>query len=160
MVGISRYGAYVPFFRLDRSLITRAWGTRQTKGEIAVANYDEDSLTMAIDAAMDCLGEPAASVDGVYFASTSSPYGEKQVSSIIATACDLPRRVFSADFAGSTRAGVSATLAALRAVQAGAARDVLVTAADVRLAQPEAELEGVLGDAAAALTVSDHDVIA
>lgn len=160
MVGISRYGVYLPYFRLERSSITKAWGTRQANGEIAVANYDEDALTMAVDAAMDCLGEPAAPVDGVYFASTSSPYGEKQVSGIIATACDLPRQVFSADFAGSARAGVGATLAALRAVQAGAAHDVLVTAADVRLAQPETELEGVLGDAAAALTVSDHDVLA
>lgn len=160
MVGISRYGAYVPYFRLDRSLIAKAWGTRQAKGEIAVANYDEDALTMAIDAAMDCLGDPPAGVDGAYFASTSSPYGEKQASGVLATVCDLPRQIFTADFAGSPRAGVSATLAALHAVRAGAARSVLVTAADVRLAQPETELEGTLGDGAAALVVSDHDVVA
>jgi 3-hydroxy-3-methylglutaryl CoA synthase len=160
MVGISRYGAYVPYFRLGRSQIARAWGTRQAKGEIAVANYDEDALTMAIDAAMDCLGDPPARVDGVYFASTSSPYGEKQVAAIISTVCDLPRQIFTADFAGSARAGISATLAALHAVRAGAAHSVLVTAADVRLAPPETELEGLLGDAAAALTVSDHDIIA
>src|SRR6185369_10550783 len=62
MVGIARYGAYVPVTRLDRRLIEAAWGTRQPKGEIAVANYDEDALTLAIDAAMSCLGDspPAA----------------------------------------------------------------------------------------------------
>jgi 3-hydroxy-3-methylglutaryl CoA synthase len=79
---------------------------------------------------------------------------------VVATACDLPRALFSADFGGSVRSGVSALLAALRAVQAGAAHAVLVAAADVRLAQPESELEGVFGDGAAALTVADRDVIA
>jgi 3-hydroxy-3-methylglutaryl CoA synthase len=160
MIGISRYGSYIPLYRLDRARIAQAWGGKQPKGEIAVANYDEDALTLAIDAAMGCLGEPSAPCGGVYFASTSSPYGEKQAASIVATACDLPREIFSADFSGSARAGVSALLAALRAVQAGGAADVLVTAADVRLAQPETELEGVLGDGAGAFLVSDHDVIA
>jgi 3-hydroxy-3-methylglutaryl CoA synthase len=160
MVGISRYGSYVPLFRLDRARIAQAWGARQPKGEIAVANYDEDALTLAIDAAMACLGEPPVRCGGVYFASTTSPYGEKQAASVVATACDLPREIFSADFSGSARAGVSALLAAVRAVQAGGAADVLVTASDVRLAQPETELEGVLGDGAGAFLVSDHDVIA
>ena len=160
MVGVTRYGSYIPRFRLDRRLITQAWGTRQPKGEIAIANYDEDALTMAVEATMQCLGDRLEAVNGVYFASTSSPYGEKQVASMLATVCDLPREVFSADFAGSVRAGVSATLAGLRAVQSGAISEVLVAAADVRLAQPETELEGVIGDAAAAVSIGTQDVIA
>ena len=160
MVGITRYGSYLPLFRLDRQLIAKAWGGRQPKGEVAVANYDEDALTLAIEAAMGCLGDPSAPVDGAYFASTSSPYAEKQMASVLATACDLPREIFTADFTGSARAGVSALLAALRAVQAGAADQVLVAAADVRLVDPESELEGVLGDGAAALAVGKDAVIA
>ncbi|MEO8603031.1 MAG: 3-oxoacyl-[acyl-carrier-protein] synthase III C-terminal domain-containing protein [bacterium] len=160
MVGITRYASYIPVHRLERRLIEQAWGTRQAKGEVAVANYDEDALTLAAEAAMGCLGDPSVAVDGVYFASVSAPYGEKQLASVLATVCDLPRALFTADFAGSTRAGVSATLAALRAVQAGAAHTVLVAAADVRVAAPESELEGVLGDAAAALAIGDRDVIA
>jgi 3-hydroxy-3-methylglutaryl CoA synthase len=160
MVGIARYGSYIPVSRLERRLIEQAWGTRQPKGEIAVANYDEDALTLAIDAAMACLGDPPAPVGGAYVATASPPYAEKQLASVLATACDLPRAIFTADFAGSVRAGVSATLAAVRAVQAGAAPAVLVSAADVRLPAPESELEGVLGDGAAALTIADRDVIA
>jgi 3-hydroxy-3-methylglutaryl CoA synthase len=159
MVGITRYGSYVPVHRLERRLIEQAWGTRQAKGEIAVANYDEDALTMAIDAAMACLGEPPVAVDGAFFASTSAPYAEKQMASVLATACDLPRAISTADFAGSARSGVSALLAALRAVQADA-RQVLVAAAEVRVAAPESELEGVLGDAAAACTVGRDGIIA
>src|SRR5262250_1188384 len=160
MVGIARYGSYIPAFRLDRRLIEQSWGARQPKGEVAVANYDEDALTLAIEAAMSCLGDPPAPVGGAFVATTSPPYAEKQLASVLATACDLPRAIFTADFGGSVRAGVSATLAAVRAVQAGAASAVLVAAADVRLAAPESELEGVLGDGAAALTIADTDVIA
>jgi 3-hydroxy-3-methylglutaryl CoA synthase len=146
--------------RLDRSAIASAWNTRQPKGAVAVANYDEDALTLAIEAAMGCLGDQASSIGGVHFASASAPYLEKQCAALVATACDLPRDIFSADFAGSTRCGVSALLAGLRAAQAGAAERVLVTAADVRLAAPESEMEGVLGDGAAAVVVGDGDVIA
>jgi 3-hydroxy-3-methylglutaryl CoA synthase len=124
-----------------------------------VANYDEDALTLAIEAAMGCLGDRRA-VGGVHFASTSAPYLEKQCASVVATACDLPREIFTADYSGSTRCGVSALLSALRAVQAGAAESVLVTAADVRVAAVESELEGALGDGAVAFTVGAGDVIA
>ena len=55
MPGIRSYGAYVPLFRLSRAEIARAWEARPAPGERAVASYDEDSLTMAVAAARDCL---------------------------------------------------------------------------------------------------------
>jgi hydroxymethylglutaryl-CoA synthase len=161
MIGISAYSVYIQRFRLERSLIARAWGTSQAEGAVAVAGYDEDALTMAIEAALGCCTDEAMpGIDGLYFASTSAPYREKQVASVVATACDLPRRVQTADFTGSVRAGVSALLAATNAVRGGALKDVLVTAADTRIAAPESELEGLLGDAAAAVCVGDDHVIA
>jgi len=161
MIGITAYGAYVPRHRLDRSLIAKAWGTSQPAGEIAVANYDEDALTLACEAALSCLPDGAPpSTDGLYFASTSAPYREKQVASLIATACDFSRRSQTADFTGSVRAGMSALLAAVQGVRAGAREDVVVTAADTRLAAPESELEGLLGDAAAAVRVGREGVLA
>jgi 3-hydroxy-3-methylglutaryl CoA synthase len=109
---------------------------------------------MAVEAAQRCLEQvDALAVDGLFFASTSSPYREKQVASVVATACDLPREIVTADFAGSVRAGLSALSAALRAVQSGQARRVLVVVADCRPAEPESDLEGVLGDAAVAVVV-------
>lgn len=47
MAGVTSYGAYIPLYRLNRAEIARAWGVAETPGEKAVANYDEDSLTMA-----------------------------------------------------------------------------------------------------------------
>jgi hydroxymethylglutaryl-CoA synthase len=154
MVGISSIGVYVPRSRLDRALIAKAWGRKQIPGEKAVAHYDEDALTMAVAAAQRCLEDfEASTIDGLFFASTSSPYREKQVASVVATACDLPREILTADFTGSVRAGLSALSAAIRAVASGAARRVLVAVADCRPTAPEGDLEGLLGDGAAAVVV-------
>src|SRR6185295_3336905 len=103
----------------------------------------------------------SSDLDALYFASTSSPYAEKQVASMIATAADLPRTIAVADFAGSVRAGATALRAALDGVRAGSFRMAVVAAADVRLAEPESELEPLLGDGAAAVVVgTGDDVIA
>ncbi|MBM4247367.1 MAG: hydroxymethylglutaryl-CoA synthase family protein [Deltaproteobacteria bacterium] len=154
MVGISSIGVYIPRSRLDRSLIAKAWGGKQPPGDKAVAHHDEDALTLGVAAAHRCLEDfDALEIDGLFFASTSSPYREKQVASVVATACDLPRQILTADFGGSVRAGVSALSAAIRAVQSGQARRVLVVAADCRPADPESDVEGALGDGAVAVVV-------
>jgi hydroxymethylglutaryl-CoA synthase len=147
MVGLTRIAVYVPRRRLERALVGKAWGTRAGAGTRAVAGIDEDALTMATDAVLACLGDgDAAGWDALYFASTTSPYGEKQVASVVATAADLPRSLAVADFGGSVRAGLAALRAALDGVGAGSLRAALVAAADARLAAPESELEPLLGE--------------
>ena len=54
MVGIISYGAYIPVYRLSRDMIAKAWGGGGA-GEKAVANWDGDSITMAVEACLDCL---------------------------------------------------------------------------------------------------------
>src|SRR5213076_737558 len=161
MVGITRIGTYFPRRRLDRALIAKAWGTRVPAGTRTVAGLDEDALTMATDALLACLGDadPAA-FDALYFASTSSPYLEKQVASMIATAADLRRDIVVADLAGSVRAGLAALRAALDGVRAASLRTALVAAADARLGEPESELEPLLGDGAASVAVGSEGVVA
>jgi len=114
MAGIIAYGGYVPFFRINRSEIARAWGSAPSPGEKAVANYDEDSLTMATAAAFDCIKNfDAASVGGLYFASTTAPYKEKQSAATIATVLGLAPEAVTMDFSGSLRAGTNALRAAM-----------------------------------------------
>jgi 3-hydroxy-3-methylglutaryl CoA synthase len=159
--GIVSYGAYVPIYRLSREEIARVWGGGFRRGEKAVANCDEDSITMAIEAATDCLkGVESDTVDGLYFASTTPPYREKQSASIVAAALDLRRDVSTADFCNSLGAGASALKAALDAVNAGSARRLLVVASDCRLPPPNSAFEAILGDGAAALLVGKDNVIA
>ena len=92
MVGISSYGVYVPFHRLERAEIAQFWGGFKVPGEKAVANFDEDAVTMAVESCRDCLkGFSAARVDGLYFASTTFPYAEKQSAALVAAVLDLQK---------------------------------------------------------------------
>jgi 3-hydroxy-3-methylglutaryl CoA synthase len=161
MVGITSYGAYIPYSRLNRAEIAKAWGGAPQPGEKAVANYDEDSITMAVAASMDCTtGVDPKGIGGLYFASTTSPYKEKQAAALIATAIDLGREAFTVDFGNSLRGGTSAMRAALDAVRAGSSRTVLVCAADTRLGYPGGENEIAFGDGAAAFLMGDTKVAA
>jgi hydroxymethylglutaryl-CoA synthase len=159
MVGIVSYGAYIPIYRLSRESIGAMWVKPLGKGEKAVANADEDSLTMAVEAVLDCLnGMDGKQVDGLYFATTSPPYLEKQSASIIRAAADLREDIFSADIAHSLRGATSAMKAAIDAVQAGSAKRVMVVASDCRIPAPNSEFEPILGDGAAALLIGDSDI--
>jgi hydroxymethylglutaryl-CoA synthase len=151
MSGILGAAAYVPRYRLPREVIAREWGGMPGPGERAVANDDEDSLTMAINAALGLPAE-AGRPEAVVFATTTPPYAEKQGAATIAAVLDLPPTTRTLDVGSTLRAGTSAVLAALDAVAAGGAQRVLVTAADCRLGESESP-EQSFGDAGAALLV-------
>ncbi len=159
--GIESYGAYIPIYRMGLDVLAQVWGGWARRGEKAVANWDEDSLTMSVEAGVDCLrGFDRKSVDGLYVASTTMPYREKQAASIIAKALDLRRDVITADFSNSLRGGTAALRAALDAVNAGSAGRFLVIAADCRVPHPNSSFEEQFGDGAAALLVGSSNVIA
>ena len=160
MAGITGFGAYVPIYRLSQDVLAKTWGNAPGQGEKAVANYDEDSITMAVEAITDCLkGEERQQIDGLYFASTNPPYREKQSASIVAAAANLRRQIFTADFTDSLRSGTDALRAGLDAVKAGSAKKVVVVASDCRLPAPDSEFEPLFGDGAAALLLGDSDVL-
>lgn len=158
--GIVAYGSYIPATRLPLSLIH---GGRAKEGdpEKAVAGFDEDAITMAVAAAANCLaGIDRTTVDGLYFATTTSPFREKQAAAFAAKALDLPGSVATMDFTGTLRAGAGALLAAAYAVQADSTKRILVIAADSRLAAPRSPIEMNMGDAAAAFLVGSDSVVA
>jgi len=158
MVGIMSYGAYIPIYRLSREEIEKVWGGGSRKGERVVANCDEDSITMAVEAVINCLsGIDRESIDGLYFASTTSPYRVKRAATIIAAAADLRPDIFTADFTNSFGAGASALRAALDAVSACSAKRVVVVASDCQLAPPNSAFEPLYGDGAAALLISNAE---
>lgn len=161
MLGITSYGAHIPYYRLSRAEIAKAWGGAAPPGEKAVANYDEDSITMSVAVAMDCTtGTDPQSIDGLYFASTTSPYKEKQAATTVATAVDLRREILTADFGNSLRCGTSAVRAAVDAINGGSAKNILVCAADTRVGFPNGESEMSFGDGAAALLIGNTKVAA
>ena len=157
MSGIISYGAYVPLWRLSRDAIGAAWGRASLGGERSVANNDEDTVTMSVEAVLDCLaGTDRDSIDGLYFASTTAPFREKQCATLVAAAADLKPDIITADFGNSLRAGTAAFRAALDAVNSGSAQNVIVVAADCRLGYPRSDYEQNFGDAAVALLISKN----
>ena len=80
MIGITSYGGYIPRLRLNRMSVFQNMGwfapaiIMVAQGERSFCNWDEDSVTMAVAAAKDCLaGAKKESVDGLYLCSTT-PY--------------------------------------------------------------------------------------
>lgn len=171
MTGITAYGAYIPRRRLQRKAIAQAnaWFAPNmvgsARGERAMGNWDEDALTMAVEAGRDCLPaqEPVkdrAFVDAIYFASTSMPYSDRQNAGVVAAGLQLGEAISSADVTSSQRAGLSAVIAALDAVASGRAKSPLVVAGEKRKARAASSQEMQYGDAAAAFTFGKENVIA
>src|SRR5262249_39144560 len=135
-VGITGIGAHVPRYRLSAAMLGAVWGGSGS-GTRAVANHDEDSLTMAAEAGLATLGDGSgAMLDLVCFASTMAPYAEKSSAAVLAAVLDCGPAVGVADLGGNLRAGTTALRLALDAVRAGSAREALVAASDMRLAPP------------------------
>src|SRR3546814_2596379 len=82
--GITRFGAYVPRLRIDRAVIAEAHGWMapglkgQAKGKRAFASWDEDAVTMAVEAGRDCLDAGSLSeYEALVLASTNLPYTDR-----------------------------------------------------------------------------------
>jgi hydroxymethylglutaryl-CoA synthase len=164
MAGIKSYGAYIPRYRMNHGTIFGAvgfLGTFPSPGESAVANYDEDSLTLAVAAGIDCITDlKREGVDGLYLATTSQPYMVRQNSALVATALDLASHIRTADFIGSAKSGTTALLSALDTVKGEATGNILVCASDCRLSRPGSSQESLYGDGAASLLIGKDDGIA
>ncbi len=165
MVGIVAFGAYVPRLRLNRQAVYDAnkWfaaGLRGlAKGERSMANWDEDSITMAVEASRDCLtSHKAEDVRNIYFASTTHPFKDRQNAGVIGTALNVEQNLSATDIGGSLKAGTSALIAGLNASRDGAPS--LVAAADKRMARVASANELNYGDGAAALLCGTENVIA
>ncbi len=160
MAGILSYGAYVPFHRLDRAAIAEALGTRCGNGERSVASYDEDTVSMAVEAARDALAatgdydDAARCVATLMFATTEPPYQEKLNAATVHAALRLPAPVQCMDVGCSNRAGLGSLITSCRSVMGGSDRaeteTALLAASDIRVGAPEGAREQNGGDAAAA----------
>ncbi|MFO1236360.1 MAG: 3-oxoacyl-[acyl-carrier-protein] synthase III C-terminal domain-containing protein [Alphaproteobacteria bacterium] len=171
MTGIVSFGGYIPRLRLQRKAVAtaNAWFAPNlmgsAKGERSMANWDEDAITMAVEAGRDCLpgADPLtarAHVDAIYFASTTAPFADRQNAGVVAAALSLPETISATDIGGSQRAATSALIAALNAVKAGSSKHAVVLASEKRKAKAASSQELSFGDGAAALEIGSENVIA
>lgn len=166
MVGITSYGAYIPWYRMNRKVIFEQMGwfngatVGVARGEKAVANYDEDTISMATSAALDCMKDQnREEINGFFLASTSLPFAQRQNATIISDALDLRPSVRCADFTGSLKSATTALLSALDAIGSDSG-SWLVAASDCRVGKPGSAQEHTFGDGAGALIVGKKNVIA
>lgn len=165
-VGILSFGAYIPRKRLQRSAIHSAnsWFAPGlaglATGERAIGDWDEDSITMAVEAARDTLaGWERGRIGSVTLASTTLPFTDRLNAGIVKEALTLQDAIAAQDVTGSQRAATSSLLQALQAA-AVARCPQLCLASDMRKAPPASESERLYGDAAAGLLVGSGDPIA
>lgn len=163
--GILSFGGYIPRKRLQRSAIhaANAWFTdlgALAKGERAIADWDEDSITMAVEAARDTLmGIDRGEVRRIALASTTLPFLDRQNSGVVKEALNLSDDVGAVDVAGSQRAATAMLIQALEAAPACAGAQ-LCLAADLRKTRPASEAELINGDAAAGLLIGRGNPVA
>jgi 3-hydroxy-3-methylglutaryl CoA synthase/uncharacterized OB-fold protein len=152
-------GAYVPRLRLSRETIAAAVGwlnppsKTRVSGTRSICNWDEDSLTLAVEAARGAramAGE--ARIDALTLASTTLPFADRDGAALVAGALDLPEQLETLSITSSLRAGTSALANAARRADV----QTLVIASDARSTRPGSPQEKLYGHGAAALLVGSR----
>lgn len=150
---IWRLGVHIPRLRLPRSAIAAAldWahapGRAGARGARAICNWDEDALTMAVQAARGARHADLVP-QSVVLCSTTAPFADRDVGGLLAAALDLPESTETLNLGASLRAGTGGLINALR--RSGGAPALLV-ASDARPTRAGSPQEMTYGDAAAAL---------
>lgn len=164
MKGITAYGISLPYYRIKRETVFQAMGwfnpglAALKGGEKAVANHDEDSLTLAVSAGKACFSDvDRSAVRALYLASTTLPYRERSNAGIALAALNLSPECRTVEFGGEIKSGVTALVSALRDQGEGSN---LVCASDCRVGKAGGANEILFGDGAAAFVTGESDVIA
>jgi hydroxymethylglutaryl-CoA synthase len=153
MGGLVGYGAYIPYYLLERGRIAGVLGSGGGGGTRSVASYDEDTTSMAVAAGRVALAgltgygqQPGRDlVRQLFFATTVPAYADKTNATAVHAALRLPADTLAVDMAGAVRSGVGALVTA-----AQSAVPSMAVLADIRTGQPGGADERDGGDGAAA----------
>ncbi len=167
MVGIVSYGGYIPRRRLNRMAVIQEMGwyipalMMVAQGERSMCNWDEDSITMAMEASKDCMaGFDRSVIDGLFLATTRPPFADRQNAGIIAAALNLRENISTVDFTSSLKSATAAVISALESLKGGEKHNILVAASDHRKTRSASFYELWFGDGAASLLLGSDNVIA
>jgi len=169
-VGIWGWGAYIPRFRIKDEEIARIWrgGTvdRDNAGkavpivEKAVANLDEDIVTMSIEAGKNALRRAQINpeeIRTVLVGTESKPYAVKSVGVTIAAALGIPPHILSATYEFACKAGTEAIQTVMGLIGSGMIRFGMAIGADTAQGRPGDELEYTAASGAAAYILGPYD---
>ncbi|MHA1754584.1 MAG: hydroxymethylglutaryl-CoA synthase [Candidatus Odinarchaeia archaeon] len=150
-VGIIGWGGYIPRFRLPVESISKVWGKdaeRYKKGllisEKSVAGPDEDSVTIAVEAALNAIQRAQINpreIGAVFVGSESKPYAVKPTGTIVAEAIGATPEVLAADLEFACKAGTEGLQVCIGLVSSGMIKYGLAIGSDVAQGAPGDDLE-------------------
>lgn len=138
MSNLLSYGVSIPNFQIENQVLHPGLGTK--KGKRTIIFSDEDPVTLAFDAASQCLesytqasqthNTPNADVDAIFFASTTPVFRNRYHASFLAELLDLPKGILALDLSASPRSGSDALILADHLISTNNYHKILVLAAD------------------------------
>ena len=165
-IGITGYGCYIPRLRIKTEEIARIWGRNGqeiSEGlgviEKAVAGRDEDTATIAVEAARNALlrsGIQPADIGAVFVGSESHPYAVKPTGTIVAEALGTTPDLFTADYEFACKAGTAAMQTCYAMVKSGMVKNGLAIGADTAQGRPGDALEYTAASGGAAFIVGGN----
>lgn len=149
--GITAWGTYLPFRRLDRSEIAAVAGKGGGSGRRTVAGFDEDPTTMAVEAARRALAGDVPPPGTLMSVSVNPAYADKTNATTIHAALRLPAPTVALDLGLSARSAMAGLLLA-----AEGRGTTLIASGDIRVGRAGSADESGGGDAGAAIVIGDH----
>lgn len=161
-VGIVGYGMYVPETVIPVEFVDPR-ATHLGLVRKSVASWDEDSVTMAVEAGRTALHQARVSpwqVGAVYVGSESPPYAVNPSSTIIADVLGLGNEYGAVDLQFACKAASAGLLMASAQVEQRHMDYSLVVGSDTSQARQGDVLEWSAGAAAAAVVIGRNNVVA
>lgn len=168
MVGIVSYGIYIPRYRMKIADIAAAW--KKDPDEVirslgilekSVPGGDEDTATIAIEAAMAALNACSADpklIECIFVGSESHPYAVNPTSTIVGELLGIGNNYLAADLEFACKAGTAGMQAVAGLIDSDQIKYGLVIGADTAQSKPHDALEytSAAGGAAFLLGSENH----
>lgn len=169
MVGFIGFAPYLPRYRIKIGEIASVWGKNSQEiekslglKEKAVAGKDEDTVTLAAEAALSCLtmsGLSASDVESIMIGSESHPYAVNPTSTIVAEALGFSRNYLAVDLEFACKAATAGITATFGLVECGKIKNGMVVGSDCAQAKPHDVLEYSAGAGSAAFLLGKENTL-
>jgi hydroxymethylglutaryl-CoA synthase len=170
MVGIITYGVYIPRYRIKVTEIAKVWGANAADisgglgvYEKSVPDMDEDTATIAVEAARSALARRAVDpekIGAVYVGSESHPYAVKPTACTVGEAIGATPHMTAADYEFACKAGTAGIQTCMGLVASGMIPYGLAIGSDVSQGAPSDALEYTAAAGGAAYIIGNDDPIA
>lgn len=165
MSGIIGYGIYLPIYRIKISEIASVWKKDPTEitsalhlTEKAVPAFDEDAITMGVEAgkaALSMAGVSEKEIGSVYVGSESHPYAVNPTSTSVAEYLKIGNDYFAADLEFACKAATAGIQITLGLLDSNKISYGLVIGSDIAQGKPHDVLEYTASSTAGAYVLGN-----